>query len=115
DALPDQCRACLGAIGPPQPQRVRGSEEEDTVDTDERRRAGRVRPRSDVLDEHGALLGPVALPQLAAGLAMEGGEEEGAVDRGEIADPGPLRPPLVDVLDEDGAGLGPVALPQHVT
>src|SRR5207253_2882720 len=57
--------------------------------------------------------GPVALPQLVAGIGAEGPEEERAVDRGEPTGIGGARP-RIDVLDEHGAGRRPVALPQLV-
>ena len=93
---------------------VVGGEEQRAAD----RRSGRdgllyAARRADVLDQDGAGLGAVGLPQLAAVDAVVGGEEQRAADRRSrslrVAAVGAVR---VDVLDQDGAGLGAVGLPQ---
>src|SRR5439155_25289696 len=104
-------RASLGPNGPPVVLRGEDAEEEDTGDTAERGRAAGARPRNDVLDEDGAGLGPVALPQLAAGVGARGCEEQGLVDPDQAA-PFRRRCSGVDVFEEDGAGLCPVAGPR---
>jgi hypothetical protein len=75
-------------------------------------------PGLDVPDEHGARLGPVALPQLAARVGVERCEEERAVDAGHGHFDGPEEvkgaDPGIDVLDQHGSGGRPVALPQLV-
>src|SRR5262249_40394881 len=86
-------------------------EEQRAIDVGEPIWVGTAAAGSDVLDQNGARLGAVALPQLAPIRAVVGREKQRAVyiSQHVWARAEGTRP---DILDEGGAGGGAVAPPQ---